>query len=207
MSTPERRRRPSIDSRFIIGAALVIASIAGVAGLVGALDRTVLVYSAAHPLSVGDRVDSDDLAVTEVRLGAAESGYLRAEGMPERGTVVVRSVASGELIPLSSLGSADGIDLAAVVVQTGAALPRDVTSGAVVDVWSAAAEELGDFGPPRVLATDATVVRTIEGAGSALDSAVELLVARDDLAAVLAAVANADAISLVPGGVPLEEPR
>ncbi|BDI21699.1 hypothetical protein L3i23_04750 [Herbiconiux sp. L3-i23] len=205
MARSGRLRRVRVDSRLIIGATLVIGSVVGVVALVGALDSSVLVYSATRPLSVGDRIGSGDLAVADVRLGSLESGYVRAEELPAAGSVVLRPVDAGELIPLASLGSPDGLDVAAVVVQTEAALPRDVRPGGVVDVWSAAALDLGAYGPPKVLAPDATVVRTIEGSGSAVAAAVELLVARDDLAAVLAAIANADAVSLVPEGVALEE--
>jgi hypothetical protein len=200
-----RTRRRAVDARFVIGAVLVVASIAGVAATVGALDSSVLVYSAARPLSVGDRLDTADLAVSEVQLGASEREYLRAESLPETGSVVLKAIEPGELIPLSSLGSVDGVDSASVVVQTGAALPRDVRTGASVDVWSAPLEELGAYGPPRVLVTDATVVRTIESANSTSEATVELLVPRDDIAEVLSAVANADAVSLVPSGLALAE--
>lgn len=196
--TPRRRSRP--DPRLILGMVLVLASVGGVAALIAGLDRTVTVYAASRPLAVGDRVDTDDLMLAEVRLGAVESGYLRAEALPEAGAVVIRSIGEGELVPLASLGSAEEVDVTAVVVSSTGQLSEDVVAGARVDIWAAEQTDAGEYGPPRVLVAGAGVVRTIETAafGGGGAEAVELVVPRDDVAVVLDAVAGEAAISLVP---------
>jgi len=199
----QRKRRFWIDPRFVIGAVLVVGSVVGVIALVAALDRTVLVFSAARVLSVGDRVDADDLAVAEVSLGASEARYLRAEDLPVEGAVVLRSVGKGELLPAASVGSASSVDLASVSVPTSLPLPRNVETGAQVDLWASPREDLGSFGPPRVLVASATVARLSHDesfGGGAGEAVVELLVPRDDVAEVLNAVANEDAIALVSVG-------
>jgi hypothetical protein len=192
------RPRFRVDARVIVGAALVVVAIGGTTTLVGAMDRTVLVYAAAHPLSVGDRIRGDDLQLAEVRLGDAEARYLRAESLPSDG-VVVRAVAAGELVPSTAIGDAGDSDLAAMTVRTTTALPRDVAAGALVDVWSSLREDLGAFGPPSVIVSGATVTGIGESQAFASDEGIEvqLLVPRVDVAAVLAAVANDDAISVV----------
>jgi flagella basal body P-ring formation protein FlgA len=121
------RPRFRVDARVIVGVALVVVAIGGTTTLVGAMDRTVLVYAAAHPLSVGDRIRGDDLQLAEVRLGDAEARYLRAESLPSDG-VVVRAVAAGELVPSTAIGDAGDSDLAAMTVRTTTALPRDVAA-------------------------------------------------------------------------------
>lgn len=194
----ERRTR-RWDFRLVIGALLVVSSVAGVVALVAALDRTVVVYSAAHALNVGDRIDTGDVSLAEVRLGALDTHYMRAEQLPEDGAVVIRTVAEGELIPVAALGDAVSVDLASVTVEASGALPRDVAAGARVDVWVSAREEQGAYGPPVILAPGATVTRVVtsDAVGAKQGVTVELLVPRDDVAAVLDATANAASIALV----------
>lgn len=62
------------------------------------------------------------------------------------------------------------------------------------------------FGPPSVLVASATVVRVITAEGVIADrseQSVELLVPRTKTAAVLEAIANAAALSLVPSSIPV----
>ena len=193
------RRTMRLDLRLVIGAVLVVSSVGGVVSLVAALDRTVVVYSAARALNVGDRIHSGDVSLAEVRLGALDTHYLRAEQLPENGAVVIRAVAEGELIPVAALGDAVSVDLASVTVQASGALPRDVAGGARVDVWVSAREEQGSYGPPVILAPGATVTRVIENDAVGADHGVtvELLVPRDDVASVLDATANDASIALV----------
>ncbi|MET0590769.1 MAG: hypothetical protein ABWZ77_06295 [Naasia sp.] len=193
-----RRRRP--DARLVLGAVLVVGSVAGVVGLVSSLDRTVVVYAAARSLAVGQQVTTDDLVLADVRLGSTEAEYLRAEALPEDGAVVVRAIAEGELVPRAALGQAEEVDVTSVVVASSGELAEGVVAGARVDVWAAAQVEMGRFGPPRVLVAGAGVARTIETAafGGSGETAVEIVVPRDDVAAVLDAVAGDAAISLIP---------
>lgn len=197
-------RRHRFDLRLVIGGAIIAASIAGVALVIGAFDQTVMVYQAARPLSIGHRLVSTDLALAEVRLGAVEDRYLRAEALPERGAVVTRAVDVGELVPVASLGESAGEGMSTVVVHTELPIASGVRAGAAVDVWSSPRDDSGRFGPPAVIAGRASVVDVVteSGIGSvAADVGVEILVSSDDLAELLNAIANEDAISLVPAGV------
>ncbi|MFD1715668.1 hypothetical protein ACFSBZ_14430 [Amnibacterium flavum] len=206
MTAPVPRKARRFDVRLLIGAVIVVASIVGVALVVGAFDRSVMVYQAARPLSVGHRLVSGDLALAEVRLGALESRYLRAEALPDDGAVVTRQVDAGELVPVASLGSDAGAGLSTVVVRVEAPVASGVRAGAAVDVWSSPRDEAGRFGPPSVIAADSSVVSVIDesGVGSiSADTGVELLVPSDDVAELLSAIANGDAISLVPSGSPI----
>lgn len=184
---------------------LVIASVAGVVGLVTALDRTTVVYTAARALAVGERIGSDDLVLADVRLGSAGDKYLRAEALPADGAVVIRPISAGELVPRQSLGAPADLDVTSVVVTSAGQLPEGVVPGARVDVWAAAQESAGSFGAPRIIVVGAQVVRSIESAtfGGSGDTAVEIVVPRDDVAVVLDAVASESAISLVPADRPL----
>lgn len=194
------------DPRFGIGLALVVVSVGGVVWLVSAADRTVEVWAARSALSPGDLVTGDDLVLRSVRLGSAGDLYVGTDLLDDSGLLVTRAVAAGELIPASAVGAPDGVRLASVVVTVRGDLPRSVESGSVVDLWSAPQTDERGFGPPAVLVGSATVVRVLEADGLIVGSAVvavEILVPRSRIAAVLEAVANSDAMSLVPLSLPI----
>ncbi|HEV7811530.1 MAG TPA: hypothetical protein VGO99_01110 [Leifsonia sp.] len=194
------------DPRFGIGLALVLASIIGVVWLVSAADRTVQVWAAREALSPGDTVRGEDLVLRNVRLGEAGRLYLGSEQLTSSGLMVTRAVAAGELLPTSAVGARDGARVASVVVMVSGQLPQSVAAGSVVDLWSAREVETGVFGPPSVLVSSATVVRVVESEGFIVDGAgvgVEVLVPRSRIALMLEAIANADALSLVPASLPL----
>jgi hypothetical protein len=208
-TTDRRERAPRsfwFDPRFAIGIVLVMASVAGVLVVVSSADQTTTIYAARNALSVGDRIGHDDLIEQSVRLGTVSGEYLGADSLPSDGLIVTRTIAAGELVPFSAVGSAAGQRLASVVITVNTQLPQAVDAGSTVDVWAAREVESGMFGPPSVLVPSATVVRVIESdsiiAGSAAVS-VELLVPRSRTARMLEALANSDALSLVPVNLPL----
>jgi hypothetical protein len=201
-----KRRTVVLDPRLLIGLALVVASIAGVVGLVSTADRTTEVLSARETLSPGDRVHADDLAVVHVRLASAAGNYLVPADVPAEGIVVVRAVGEGELVPVDAVGSADGLRLASLVLDVRGELAASVQAGAVVDVWASREQEGGGFGPPAVIASGATVVRLVESqsvVSGGETTAVEVLVATSLIARVLEAAANSDAVSIVPAAIPV----
>jgi hypothetical protein len=94
---------------------------------------------------------------------------------------------------------------ASVVVGVNGELARSISEGSIVDLWNAKETDNNLFGPPSVLVDSATVVRVIAKDGVIVDrtvQSVELLVPRTKIAAVLEAIANADALSLVPTSIP-----
>lgn len=201
-------RRFWFDPRFLIGIVLVAASITAVVGIVMTADRTVEVYAAPAALAPGDRVSADSLESRFVRLEGAQDTYLSPLTLPSGGLVVVRAVSPGELVPLTAVGQSVGQRVASVVIPVSTALATSIGPNSVVDVWSAAETEHGVFGPPSVLVSSATVVRVVESTGFIAGSnsgGVELLVSRGRIARVLEAVANSDALSLVPVSIPVSQ--
>jgi hypothetical protein len=200
------KRRPfAFDPRLAIGLLLVVASVAGVVAIVSAADKSVQVYSARSPLAPGDRIMPDDLEARSVRLDAAGTLYLAPGDVPDTGFVVTKSVAQGELVPASAVGSVDGLRLTSVVLTMGSQLAASVQPGSVVDVWAAEEVESGHFGPPAVIVAGATVVRLVESdsiVAADQATAIEVLVPKSKIARVLEALANDDAISVVPATIP-----
>ncbi|MFC4245248.1 hypothetical protein ACFOYW_17905 [Gryllotalpicola reticulitermitis] len=202
-ATPVPRPRPTWrEPRFLLGLLLVVVSVVGVAGLVAVSDRSVRAFAARHVLVAGDELTTDDVVPVRVRLGQTGAAYLMSA--PRSGAVVTRTVARGELIPLSAVGEASAQTETSVVVALGGALPGAVDAGATVDVWAAApsAQNGGSlrFDAPSVRVSAATVVRVLRdsglGAGDAVS--VELRVPNDSAAELIEAVTNDFAITLVP---------
>ncbi|TAM67511.1 MAG: hypothetical protein EPN48_12775 [Microbacteriaceae bacterium] len=205
MTTPARQgstRRPFwFDPRFTIGLLLVVASVVGVYAIVAAADRSTDVYAARGPLVAGDRVDTADLTVTPVRLGTAEHLYLTRADLSEHGAVLTRSLAAGELVPISAIGDESTGSQTSVVLRAQGDLAASVGPGSSVDVWSAATKDRAEHAPPTVLVGAATVVRLIQSDGLVTGRdgrSVEVRVPAGSVAAVLQAIANNDVISLVP---------
>ncbi|WP_395639277.1 hypothetical protein [Pseudolysinimonas sp.] len=210
---PSPRRRFALDVRLVIGLLLVAASVAAVTLLVGAADTRVVVYAAGESLAPGDRVDAGDLVERSVALDGAEELYLGVGDIPDDGIVVAQPVAAGQLVPVSAAGSVDGQRATSLVLQLAGPVSTVVETGSLVDVWSVALPEGGALddtqaGTPVVLVSQATVVRVLEdetliaGSGGAA-STVEVLVPRTRVARLLQAIAQGDALAVVPSGLPL----
>lgn len=200
-----KARAIAFDPRLAIGLGLVIVSVAGVLAIVSVADETVAVYAAADPLAPGDRIAAADLETRHVRLDDAEALYLVPGDVPAGGLVVTRSIAEGELVPASAIGSTDGLRATSVVLEVGGALAASVQPTSLVDIWAARETEGGGYGPPSAIVSAATVVRLVEsdsivsGGGA---TAIEVLVPKSKLARVLEALAGSDAISIVPSNLP-----
>lgn len=209
MSTPSPVPRPRPawrEPRFLLGVLLVAVSVAGVAGLVAVSDRSVEVYAARHALAAGDEVAAGDLVGVRVRLGKTASAYLSAAPQPD--TVVTRTIAAGELVPVGALGAASAQRETSVVISVDGELPASIAVGSAVDVWAAAATGQSSgagapkFGAPRVLVPGGTVVRVVRdsGLGSTGGVAVEVRVPKDSTAELLESLANGDDITVLPAG-------
>ena len=208
VSRPKRAPRPGFwfDPRLLVGLVLVLGAVGGVYAIVAGSDRTTAVYAARDALVVGDRVTAADLELSQVRLDGALPLYVTPERMPADGLVLARTVAAGELIPVSAVGASADAGVTTVVVELTDALAEAVVPGSVVDVWSSPQTERGEFGPPAVLVGQAGVVRVLEPTGLSVGASrrsVELRVPRDVVAAVLTAIANGAAIAVVPANQPL----
>ncbi len=203
-----RARAVLLDPRLIVGVLLVVASIAGVVGIVAATDRTVEVYAAGASLTPGDRVRSADLRVQNIRLDAATAPYLVPGDIPSTGVIITRPVSVGELIPVSAVGAVDGERMAPLVLDVDSTLATSVTPGATVEVWATRRTEDRAFADPVVIVSEAIVVRLVETRTIVTGgdvTAIEVLVPRNQIAAVLEAIANEASVSIVPVAIPLGE--
>ncbi len=198
-SAPRTRR--SWDPRLLIGLLLVAGSVAAVVGIVSAADEGEQVLMAPRLLTAGELVTIDDLEPRRVALGLEASSYLQADAMPAEGLVVTRTIGRGELVPLAAVGDERSPRATTLVVALSTPIGATVRPGDVLDLWSAPALEAGRFGAPAVIASGAQLVREVQAEGivSGAEAArVELLVPRHEVARILHALANGDALSAVP---------
>jgi hypothetical protein len=221
-AAPRSRRRAAPDLRLVLGVLLVVGSVIGVVGIVAGADRRITVYAAASALIPGDRIDRGDVIERAVALDGADGLYLGRGDIPSGGLVVTQPVAKGQLLPTSAVGSRAGVRSTSIVLRLATRVSGAVVPGASVDLWAApkagtavgarAADEADpSLAPielvPTVLVAGATVSKVLDSQGSfAVDSAgsqVEVLVPRSRIARVLQAVAEGDALALLPAGIPL----
>lgn len=139
--TPEARRagRPSWkDPRLAVGLVIVAGSVLLGARLLGAADDTVTVWTVADDLGEGSVVGAADVVARQVRFGdaALADRYVSAEAALPPGSVLVRDLTAGELLPRDALGPPRAVPLVEVPLAVpAAAVPATVQPGAVVDVW------------------------------------------------------------------------
>ncbi|WP_353988376.1 hypothetical protein [Ruicaihuangia caeni] len=200
------RSRSAFDARLLIGIALIAASVGGAMLLGAASDDVRPALAASRTLTPGETVTAADLIERHVRLGDAESRYLVPAELPEGGVIVTRAVDAGELVPVSAIADRRSTRYGAVVIGVTGRLSGGILPGATVDVWAAQQAGGGDHFAPTVIVAAATVVSVeVDSSGmvSGRTTGVELLVPRERLALLLEAMADGDAISLVPVGLPL----
>ncbi|WP_136055107.1 SAF domain-containing protein [Microbacterium sp. K24] len=188
------------DVRFLVGIALVIASITGVWLIVSASDDAVPVLQANRTITEGEALSSGDFQVVEVGLGALADDYLGPQQL-EPGQVAARTLEKGEIVPASAIAAATENRSTTIVVESSTGIPEDVTTGTVVEVWHAPPLDDGrSYDVPRILVAEVTVRSVVEADGMLADegTGIELVIDRADVADVLAAVTGGSSLSVVP---------
>lgn len=199
---PRPRRAFWVDLRFVIGLALIAASIAGVGLVVSSAGATSPVLQASRTIVQGEVVTADDLRVVEANLGPLVDDYLSPASVRE-GVVAARTLDEGELVPHSALGDPEASRTTTVVIASSTGVPRDVVPGTVVELWETPeATEDGLVGAPRVLVGDA-IVHSLVADDSVLSgghTGVEIVIERSAVTDVLAAIAGGAQLAIVPVG-------
>ncbi|GAA1151456.1 hypothetical protein [Ornithinicoccus hortensis] len=193
------------DARLLVGALLVLLSVAGGARLVAALDDTTPVYAAARVLLPGEQVAAEDLTAVPVRIGEPLEHYLDGSQAVQPGTYVLRQVAAGELVPRASLGTSREVDDKTVTVPVDPTAAGTLALGDVVDLWVSRRDPESPgatYLAPELLLEQAVVAGVPTG-GRALGvgvgrAAVQVVVPADAVGSVIASVDQEARVTLVP---------
>lgn len=202
MTSADARPRPRAfwaDVRFLLGIVLIVGSIAGVWAVVVTARQTAPAFTAARTLVPGEVISSDDLQLVDVALGAARETYLAPDAL-EPGAVATRTIERGELVARSAVGSVERTRVTTVVLPADGDVPAAVVTGTLVEVWAAPQLERGTYGTPSVLVASATVLSVTRGDSvmGGGETSLELVIARADVSAALAALADGSRLSVVP---------
>jgi hypothetical protein len=205
-----RLARPRwLDPRLLTGLLLVLLSVVIGARVFAAADERVRVWAVTSDLGADSRLADGDLTVRAVRLDDLARHYVGAD-QDLRGRVLTRPLGRGELVPVSAVARAAAEPQRRVVVEVDRLGAGGLTKGRVVDVDAVrdpAAPATSDGadradgdaadGAPKLVLSGVTVaedVRAGDGAfaTSGAKAGVPLLVAVDDVAALIDAMAHGD---------------
>ncbi len=195
-----RLRRPRWrDPRLLIGIVLVLVSVIAGMLLVSRLAATTTVLVARGDVVVGDVLESDDFTTAELRLGEQVARYADSPDDIPDGAVATATVHAGELLPLSAIGQADGVQLRPVVVAVDSAVAASVGPGAQVELWTTPTGTSTEARATSTLLVEDGVVRSVdEGSSLGMRSmTIEVLVPADDVPAVLEALAADDRLDVI----------
>ncbi|MEO7059744.1 MAG: hypothetical protein ABI083_08495 [Lapillicoccus sp.] len=202
----KRLQRPSWrDSRLIVGVVLVLLAATLGARAIASADHRVAMYAAGQSLKPGDALSADNLVRVDVQLGDRAGMYLSASAGVPSGRFALRPVADGELVPVSAIGGPEQVGVQSVTVKVDASSVTSLAVGSVVDVWVSPRDPAST--QERYLAAVLTIsglsvagVPTGGGgfAASTGSAAVQLLVPKDKVAAVIGATDQQSRFTLVP---------
>ncbi len=123
-----------VNTKFVIGAILVMLAIGGGAVIVSAAGATESVWSLRTALPRGTQLSSDDLVLVDVRLTDSKDKYVQADE-DVVGKTLTRDVGQGELLPVAALRKPACGSLVSIPVAP-RHLPFTLRRGAHIDVYA-----------------------------------------------------------------------
>lgn len=206
MPIARRLRRPGWrDTRLLVGVLLVLLSVAGGVRVISSLDESTPVYAATRVILPGQEVETQDVISVRVRMAEPMAHYVDATQSLAPGTVALRQVQQGELVPASSLGTASEALDKTVLVPVDPAAAQTLSAGTVVDVWVSRRdnERVGAaYLDPELLLSRAVVASaptSSNGLGMGIGrAAVQVIVPADRVGAVISSVDQEAKVTLVP---------
>jgi len=213
--TAKRLQKPSWkDSRLVVGVILVIAATTMGARLVASADERLPYFVAVENLVAGEAVTAASFQRVDVALSDSVGRYVPADAPVPEGTIMLRDVLAGELVPTAAIGSPGDVDVQLVTVPADAQSTAGMERGQRVDLYvspGATRRVADDSEPPRtsqLLHAVAVVdVRAGDGGfGATAKSSVQLYVPAEHVRAVIEAVDQNAKITLVPVKGPVKGP-
>ncbi|MDO5720537.1 MAG: hypothetical protein Q4P05_07350 [Actinomycetaceae bacterium] len=202
--TTHSRRSRSVwrDSRFLLGVALIIASVAMTTWIVNRATEGEELYRLNADIALGQPISINQLVPVEARTGS--DAYIRVGALPDT-PIATRSLSKGELLPSAAVSSTAQSGRRQVVIEVSSRIPSSVDIGDRVEIWSVRNETvIGDAAEePLVITREAivlTVTETDVGLGVEHQRSVEVSVPEADLAHLLTATGADARLVIVPMG-------
>ena len=177
--------------------AFIVAGLAAFAGFrfLSAQNARYWVVTDNVPANVN--LASIELKPIELSLGESAAAYLTAAQKPEGFTKT--SLVAGQLLSSQSIATTSDSELVRVVLTSATPLSSSLRAGSQVAIW--AAQKIGsDVGPVQLLASDAQVIKLVQGSSTPFsigNQQAELQISQLSLPAVLDSLATDSAIYLV----------
>jgi hypothetical protein len=208
--------------KLALGLGLILASVIGVTALVSSMSKTHGMVMAATDMPVGHVITTGDLMRTD---GYVVGSRIVFPDTVEAlvGKVTTRPLAVGEVISEAVVTASFDLDVTTLVLTVSDGVPAALTAGDTIEVWSAGMRDslgmgLGSGtgldmgtgmgsgsttwapGEPRPLAAGEFVARIGDAQAAALGGSVqvEVLVAKSDVSAILAAQTRGEALVVLP---------
>lgn len=194
------RKIPRQVVRSSVGVGLVVLSVAVVGVVTNDRSGTRVVFVSNQPLIAGQQLSTGQFAEVRVSDSPLFDAYLDASSFLD-GSYPLRSLGSGELIPLQAVSPVKPDDNTVVTIELRVGSPAWLTPGVVAELWVSASSATNSYSPPFVVSPEVVVVHVSREDGFAADqtsSRVDLLVPRRDMAEVLHAIANNHVVHLTP---------
>jgi hypothetical protein len=195
--SPSRRR---LDSRLVVGATVVAASVAAGYLVVTSASQTDEIYVTRTTVLAGSPVRASDLELVSANLSEATSTYVLSGELIE-GAIATRTIGAGEFVPLTAIGRASALTSTRLVVDVASGLPADTEPGTAVDVWATVTDPYGEMpSSSSIVVPGATFMRALEADSFASESSLraELLIPRATIRDLLAAQGDGARIVVVP---------
>jgi hypothetical protein len=207
-----RLKPPSwLDGRLMVGALLVLLSVALGSKIVASSDHYDLVWAASHDIAAGSVLTRADVEQVKVRFhdrpstsGGArtsgELGYFAASSSAIVGRTASQALFAGQLIPAAALPAKPATSTRLVTVPVDKLhMPKGAVEGVQVDLYVTVKSNSAGAAAPQLVLANVTIADTItdsSGLGESGGSGVVLSVPAADVDSVVAA-AEAGAVDLV----------
>ena len=138
--SPKKER----STRFVISIALFIAALVASFLMSITANQRQKYWIAVNPVAAGSRVQSQDLSLIEVTLGNSHNKYLPASINPV-GTISLRKLSPGELIPVAGLVKSGEIELNEEISLSlrSVDIPTSVAPGSLIHIFHVHDEKNG----------------------------------------------------------------
>jgi hypothetical protein len=193
-----RRNFVATRSKLLIFIALVLLAAAAWFANSDSGSTTREYFVASRDLAKSTSIDGTTVESMQADLGASGGRYLLADEGQLGKWFLTEPVASGELIPISSLASSKEEDCSPVILSLGSTLPSTLRAGSIVDLWAAQQSPTVDSIPYELaLGAELISVREIDSGMGESQQKVEVCVSAAEVRSVVEAIAKQSTVVAV----------